>query len=111
MQVHINLSANEGKEPTILYTIFEGMNEVVVVGYTASLAFKNHYGMFPNWVANAADLGLPPSGLAKSVVNNFLVLLRFDDGSAVRVRQNLASVGAPNLPRRVRRNPAQRLVA
>lgn len=86
---------------------------MVVVEYTASLAFKGHYGTFPNRVEDAADLGLPPAGLAKSVVNNHLVLLRFDDGSAVRVRRNLAGVGAPSLPGRVRgrRNPAKGLAA
>jgi len=62
---------------------------VVVVGHTASLAFKSHYGTFPNWVADASELGLPPARLDKSIVNNYLVLLRFDDGSAVRVRRNL----------------------
>lgn len=61
---------------------------MVVVGHTA-LAFKSHYGTFPNWVADASELGLPPARLDKSIVNNYLVLLRFDDGSAVRVRRNL----------------------
>lgn len=63
---------------------------MVVVGHTASLAFKSHYGTFPNWVTDAAELGLPPARLAKSIVHNYLVLLRFDDGSAVRVRRKLA---------------------
>lgn len=86
---------------------------MVVVGRTASLAFKSHYGTFPDRVADAADLGLPPARLAKGVINNFMVLLRFDDGSAVRVRQNLAEVGAPPRPGRVRirRNSVKRLAA
>lgn len=63
---------------------------MVVVGRTASLAFKSHYGTFPNRVADAADLGLPPAGLTKGVANNHLVLLRFDNGSTVRVRRNPA---------------------
>ena len=106
-----NLSANEGKEATILFTIIEGMNRVVVVGRTASLAFKSHYGTFPDPVEDAADLGLPPPRLTKGVANNHLVLLRFDNGSTVRVRQNLAGVGAPPRPVRGRRNPAKNLAA
>lgn len=52
---------------------------------SATQAFKNMFGLFPNQVKNADDLGNPPAEVVSCMDFGQFVKLSFADGTIVRV--------------------------
>lgn len=54
---------------------------------SATQAFKNMFGLFPNQVKNADDLGKPPAQVVSCMDFGQFVKMLFADGTIVRVVQ------------------------